>query len=142
MVKKHVTPDQKNVGKFAYVTGPDASGHGFQPGENITIESVSHPYYIAVSTTNTSSRFAIYPESLKMWATRSEHAATLKEEIETTEKELSGMRQQYARLTEYESDEAELAALMVNAMDDSVPKSKRISTLTTLLKGRLKMDLL
>lgn len=76
------------------------------------------------------------------WSNRKEHAEQVHEEIKEIKKTLKQKELEYERLSKYDSDEQEIASLLVTALSDSGDEKERIDNLAKLLKGRLRTDLL
>lgn len=77
------------------------------------------------------------------FANRKEHAAFVFSEIEALRKTLKERERLHERLAAFESDEEEIASVLIKATDGSeLPLEERIKNLASLLKGRLKTDLI
>lgn len=92
----------------------------------------------------TNMNHSIYADELAMgWASRKEHAEVVLDEIKGLEKQIKEKQYLYERLSKFESDEKEIASLLVTALTDTgKPENERIDDLAKLLKGRLRTDLL
>lgn len=78
------------------------------------------------------------------WETRKEHADFEEIELKELEKKAAEKRHLIKRLREFDSDEMEIAAMMIRAVKDSTDLSEQeaIKNLAKTLKGRLRTDLL
>lgn len=97
-------------------------------------------------------QISVYLQDLSPgWSTRKEHAdylegelKSIKDEHKKLDKKASELNHQITRLREFESDEQEVAAMMIRAVRESVDVSEEeaIKNLAKTLKGRLRTDLL
>ncbi len=76
------------------------------------------------------------------WSSRKEHAAAVKEELTDLKKTVKQKELEYERLSKYDSDEEEIASLLVTAMSEEGDPKERVANLAKLLKGRLRTDIL
>lgn len=84
-----------------------------------------------------------FSDFVEGYANRKEHAEYVLEEIRKIKKDLLEKERMHKRLSEFDSDEEEIAFVLIKATDNSeLPQTERIANLAKLLKGRLKTDLI
>ncbi len=130
----------------------NSSGHGFQTGEVVTAPSPFPPGTAFSAMFCTSFRsvsrptyaYNCYMQDLAdMWTNRKEHAKYEEEELKDLKKRMAEKEHLIRRLKEFDSDEEEIASVLISAVDGSeLPAKERIANLAKLLKGRLKTDLI
>lgn len=134
-------------GQKLRVVNANATGYTDQVGKIVTVQrqvSVSGANYCLNVITESGNVYAMYTSELDFgWSNRKEHAEYLEADIKVLEKSISEKRHLAKRLAEFESDEDEIASVLISAVDGSeLPKEQRMKNLARLLKGRLKTDLI
>lgn len=134
---------------YKYRIVGNRAGHGFMTGAFVYATSTltglragSHPIPMALGPTE-EAIWNVFPEDVDLaWANRKEHAEFVKEEIKVLEKKIKELTHTYDRLNKFESDEEEIASLLVTALSEEGNEKERVKNLAKLLKGRLRTDLL
>lgn len=142
-------PQSIVVGK-QYKICANQTGHGFSIGEVVVATTgaaqtaAGRVGSVSMRGVTTGRVYGVYFDDIaEAWNTRKEQAAFLAEEIKDLEKKIVELKRSQKRLSEFDSDEEEIASVLIKATDNSeLPQGERIANLAKLLKGRLKTDLI
>ena len=136
---------QPKVGKSYKIIG-GRSGHGYVIGDMVTIESDagaaggSH-LWRCISTTGGSAglRYSVYTEDLEVRGhSRNERLEYNNEELAEIEKRKSQLLAENEGLIKFETDEDEVASLLIAACDTSKPEAERVAAVAAVLRQRAK----
>lgn len=132
---------QIKVGK-TYTIIAVTSGHGFLIGDTVKVMSPSGSgrwLCIGVEGDAVGLQYNCYASDLNTAnLTRKERVAELQSDNEELEKTLATNKEEMTRLSRYETDEEEIASLIVMASDPAKPEAERVKAITAILSERTK----
>ena len=121
-----------------------ASGHGTPIGGYMKCTSGGGPWTVNQPTFSltgqdeaTGATYTYYAcDIAESYSNRKEHADEVLSEIKQKEKEIVKLQRLHEKLSKYESDEDEYAAMIIKAIKDSDSEKESIKNLSTMLKER------
>ena len=136
---------QPKVGKSYKIIG-GRSGHGYVIGDMVTIESDAGAaggsrLWRCISITGGSAglRYSVYTEDLEVRGhSRKERLEYNNEELADIEKRKSQLLAENEGLIKFETDEDEVASLLIVACDTSKPEAERVAAVAAVLRQRAK----